>query len=225
MKISLLAPRSEEKSRIFVFLISKNKEFKSPTTSSINYTYIHNGSETNQQGTPRFGSRPPSTVLCRTSRRWSFSLASNHYGATRESLSGRCVLPDHPLSHRLPLQAAKGSLHHPNLSPQHQLKWIHLLRHPQIAVVASSHNLKRYNFFSFRTYFPGAGSLNLSFYMRHCRTRMSCNVCSNFRRVILLINFENKFYPPNQESWFHTALCVIKDLKEFQFPIVYQLVY
>jgi hypothetical protein len=58
--------------------------------------------------------------------------------------TGRRVLPHDPLSHRLPVQASKGGIHDSHLPSQHQLKWIHLLRHPQVAVVAGTHNLERY---------------------------------------------------------------------------------
>ena len=64
--------------------------------------------------------------------------------------TGRSVLLDDPLSDGLPVQASKGCVHNTHLPPKHQLKRINLLRYPQVAVVASTHNLKRcFNFHDF----------------------------------------------------------------------------
>lgn len=46
------------------------------------------------------------------------------------TILGRRLLLSHSLPYRLPIQATEGQLHHPNLPPQHQLQWLHLLRHP-----------------------------------------------------------------------------------------------
>lgn len=48
----------------------------------------------------------------------------------RLSIHRWCLLPRHPLSHRLPLQAPQGQLHHSHLPPQHQQQRQHLPRHP-----------------------------------------------------------------------------------------------
>lgn len=41
--------------------------------------------------------------------------------------------------HVLPI----GCIHHKNLPPEHQQQWQHLLGHPEVAVVASTHHLQR----------------------------------------------------------------------------------
>ena len=55
--------------------------------------------------------RPPSTTLPKT-----------NVAAERLTILWRCILPSDPLPYRLPLQAAKGQLHHPHLPPEHQLQ-------------------------------------------------------------------------------------------------------
>ena len=60
----------------------------------------------------------------------------------------RCFLPEHPLPHRLPLQAAQVRVHHSHLPPQHQQQRRHLPGHPAIPVVSSPHRIKGENFFA-----------------------------------------------------------------------------
>lgn len=55
----------------------------------------------------------------------------------------RCLLPHHQLPYRLPVQAPQGSLHHPHLSPQHQLERQHLFGYPEGPMEPRPHHLER----------------------------------------------------------------------------------
>jgi len=101
-----------------------------------------NGTQKDQQRTGRFGPRPTCTVQRRSSGRRFISLASHYHGSSRESVPGRSILPHHSLSHGLSIQASKGGVHHANLSSKHQLQRQHLSRHPQVAVVTSTHHFQ-----------------------------------------------------------------------------------
>ena len=50
-------------------------------------------------------------------------------GTERLAVCWGCLLPSDPVPHGLPVQAAKGPFHDPDLSPQYQRKWQHLPRH------------------------------------------------------------------------------------------------
>ena len=101
-----------------------------------------NGFKTYQQRTARPWQRPSRPVFCWTSWRGHVPLASHHHGSSRQSVSGRGLLPHHPLPHRLPLQAPQGRLHHQDLPPQHQLQRVHLSRYPEVSMVSSTYYLQ-----------------------------------------------------------------------------------
>ena len=62
----------------------------------------------------------------------------------RFSVPGRRLFPFHPLSHRLPIQASQGQLHHPHLPPEYQLQRLNLLGHSARPMVASIDYLERF---------------------------------------------------------------------------------
>ena len=95
-------------------------------------------------GTPGFGSWSTGAMQCGSSQRRLIPLAGHNHGTSRITIPRRRLLPFHPLSDWLPIQAAQSCLHHSHLPSEHQQQWEHLLGHTQIAMVTGIDNLKRF---------------------------------------------------------------------------------
>ena len=88
--------------------------------------------------TCRFGKGPTSQLLGWSSWRRYVPLASHYHGSRWLTICRRRLFLGHSLSCRLPIQASKGSFHHPYLPLQHQLERRNLPWYPQGSVESCS---------------------------------------------------------------------------------------
>jgi hypothetical protein len=80
-------------------------------------------------------------VVCKVDNIIRMVTDSTHLG--REPLCQRRVLLGHSFPYRLPIQTAKGQLHHSNLSSKHQLERQYMLRYFARSMESSLDNLQR----------------------------------------------------------------------------------
>eukprot|EP00166_Cyanidium_caldarium_P002626 ctg_2557.g375 len=100
------------------------------------------GPEAHLQGVGRPGQGPAGQLFCRPHRRRPLPLAGDHYWPARLALLRRGVLSQHPLPHRLPVQAAQGAVHHQDLPPEYQFERIDMPGYPPRPVVAGAHHIQ-----------------------------------------------------------------------------------